>query len=331
MERMAGSEHRLKKELRNAGISREAIDAAWPSWWSESLIDEPSGEAELRFALSRRLGLSAKSLLGERVEFIWNDEAFFKHLSAKDVTQKAAITSFGMAIGRLLVQGTSQGPGLEGFTALVLREAILKSQPAVDIGSILSTCWALGVPVVQLNVFPLNSKSMHAMVVHHEGRHAVLLARAATYPAQAAFTLAHEVAHAALGHLGDAPALVDMEDPASAVDADDQETQADRFALELLTGSAEPDIRIEARRFSGVSLADAVMKVGPQHRIDPSTLALCAGYQRSAWPAAMQALAIIEPDPVNVGSVVNQIAATQLDWDRMGPESRDWIERVLDL
>lgn len=328
---MAGREHRLRRELRNAGFSREAVDAAWPSWWDESLLDEPSGEAELRFALSRRLGLSAKSLLGERVEFIWNDEAFFKRLSAKDEAQKAAITSFGVTLGRLLVQSAPGGPGLEGLTAEILRAAILKTQPLVAIGEILSLCWGLGVPVVQLNVFPLDAKSMHAMIIHHAGRHAVLLARSPRYPSQAAFTLAHEVGHAALGHLRDAPAIVDMEDPASQSGPDDQEEQADHFALELLTGSPEPDIRIDAKRFSGSELAKAVQEVGPRHRIDPGTLALCVGYQRQAWPAAMQALSILEPDPVDVGSHINQIAARQLVWDEMGSDSRDWVERVLGL
>ncbi|RYL95534.1 hypothetical protein EWH10_21295 [Sphingobium fuliginis] len=38
----------------------------------QSLGQSPSGRAELRFAIARRLGL--RPLLGERVEFIWNDE-----------------------------------------------------------------------------------------------------------------------------------------------------------------------------------------------------------------------------------------------------------------
>lgn len=328
---LAGNNHPLRNELRTAGFSRGAIDAAWPSWWDDSLQDEPSGEAELRFALSRKLGLSARSLLGERVEFVWNDEAFFKHLTAKQEGQRAAITSFGMTIGRLLVRATGSGPGLEGLEASALRKAILSRREAVDLISVLGACWGLGVPVIQLAVFPLDAKSMHAMVVHHDGRHAILLARAARHPAQVAFTLAHEVGHAALGHLGSAPAIVDMEDPVEQAGDDDQEVSADRFALELLTGSPAPDIRIEARRFSATSLAEAVLDAGPKHRIDPATLALCVGHQRQAWATAMGALRIIEPEPPDVGRSINRIAADQLDWASMGSDSRDWVEKVLGL
>ena len=72
---MANDKNSLIDQLRRAGISRAAIDAAWPAWWTEEAESSPSGRAELRFALARRLGLEAKPLLGERVEFIWNDEA----------------------------------------------------------------------------------------------------------------------------------------------------------------------------------------------------------------------------------------------------------------
>lgn len=328
---MAGRDHPLINELQAAGFSREAIEAAWPSWWVESLRDEPSGEAELRFALSRRLGLSPRSLMGERVEFVWHNEALFKHLAAKDEAQRAAITSFGVSLGRILLRGTAPGQGIEGIAAADLRAAILANRDTVDLASLLGTCWALGVPVVQLRVFPLEAKSMHAMVVSHGGRHAILLAHAARYAAQAAFTLAHELGHGSLGHLSEAPALVDMEDPASSSEDDDQETQADRFALTLLTGSPEPDIRIEASRFTARSLARAVSAVGPEHRIDPGTLALCVGYLRQAWPTSVGALKILEPDPLDVGDTINRIASDQLDWDAMGGDGTDWVEKVLDL
>ena len=64
-----------------------------------------------------------------------------------------------------------------------------------------------------LRIFPLKNKAMHAMVVRVRGRYAILLGRDATYPAPVAFTLAHELGHVLLGHLGDAPALVDLRDP----------------------------------------------------------------------------------------------------------------------
>lgn len=325
---MAGKEHRLVRELRAAGISRAAIDAAWPSWWDESLRDEPSGEAELRFALSRRLGISATALVGEQVDFTWTNEALFKHLSAQDETQRAAITSFGVSIARLLTRATPDGPGLEGITAEGLREAILAERPIVDLTAILGACWALAAPVIQLKVFPTETKSMHAMVVRQGHRHAIMLARASRFSAQVAFTLAHEIGHAALGHLADTTAIVDMEDPSAHTSGDKQELEADRFALELLTGSPEPDIRIEGARITARALAKAVAQAGPAHRIDPAMLALCVGHQRQEWRAAVGALGILDPEPTDPASLINRSAAEQLEWDALGEDAVDWLRKV---
>lgn len=259
---MASDEDSLIKRLREAGISRAAISAAWPSWWTDEAASSPSGRAELRFALARRLGLEPKPLLGERVEFIWNDEACFKHLSAAGDIQKAALTSFGMSIGRLLLRAVP-APPIQKLDALDLRKAILASNDFVDLNAILAACWAIGIPVAYLRVFPLEVKSMHAMVVAVEGRFAILLGRNASYPAPVAFTLAHELGHVMLGHLGAAPALVDLEDPALAKDGDEQEREADRFALTLLTGSPEPDIQTNNETFNAPTLAKAVLDAAP--------------------------------------------------------------------
>lgn len=78
----------LVKELKDAGLSDHAINAAWPTWWDDAAASSPSARAELRFALSRKLGLSPQSLLGERVEFVWQDEARFKNLTAGDAFQR---------------------------------------------------------------------------------------------------------------------------------------------------------------------------------------------------------------------------------------------------
>jgi hypothetical protein len=216
---VAADEKTLIRKLREAGFSRGAIRAAWPSWWSEEADASPSGRAELRFALARRLGLEPKPLLGERVEFVWNDEARFKHLSAEDDVQRAALASFGMSVGRLLLRATP-GDATRAVGAEDLRDAMLRASNFVDLHSLIGTCWALGVPVIHLRVFPLEAKSMHAMVVAMDGRHAILLGRDASYPAPVAFTLAHELGHVMLGHLAGAPALVDLKDPALARDGD---------------------------------------------------------------------------------------------------------------
>ena len=328
---MTANSDDLRRELRGAGLSEQAIDAAWPAWWSEELADDPSGRAELRFALARRLGLSPKALLGERVRFVWNDEARFKHLSAEDEAHRAALASFGMTVGRALVRATPAVTSIVGVAAADLRAAVLGERAFVDLRALVFACWAVGLPVVHLRVFPLARKAMHAMVVGVEDRQAILLGRDAPYPAQAAFTLAHELGHAALGHLDGASALVDMEDPATATERDEQEQEADRYALELLTGTPEPTIETDGGRYNAPGLAKAVRDAAPRYRIEPGTLALCLAHQSGDWRTTMSAMRFLYGGPRPVWQDVNAVAATQLDLERIGDDAAEWVRSVTEI
>lgn len=322
----------LRRQLRGAGLSDRAIDSAWPAWWREELGESASGRAELRFALARKLGLSPRGLLSERVEFIWDDQAKFKHLSVEDDQERAALTAFGVTIGRMLISASDEVASLVNIDAQIIRNEVLASgTPYVDLQSLLALCWGVGIPVIHLRVFPLEAKRMHAMVVRLDDRLAVLLGKDASYPAPLAFTLAHELGHIALGHLEAAPALVDLQDPALALDGDDQETEANRFALKLLTGRPDPEITTSAENFNSPTLAAAVMRAGPEYGVDPGTLALCVGHRTGVWPVAMTALRFIYGEGKPAWRPINEMAAGQLDWDRLLPDNADYLQSIMGL
>ncbi|MER8953414.1 ImmA/IrrE family metallo-endopeptidase [Mesorhizobium sp. M0833] len=324
---MEESTKRLVKGLKAAGLSDQAIDAAWPGWWSEDAEASESARAELRFVLARKLGLAPEPLLGERVEFVWKDDARFKNLSTEDAAEQAALASFGVAIGRILIRATDVGGKINGISALDLRAAILQNRPVVDLVSLIGFCWALGVPVIHLRVFPLAAKSMRAMVVEVSGRYAILLGRDASYPAPIAFTLAHEIGHAALGHIGGGKAIVDLGD-ADLVDEDPQEVEANEYALSVLTGTIRPEFAINTTNYSARSLAEAVIVAGRQHNIDAGTLALCVGHLHENWAVANAALRHIYPAKTEMWRGINQIAERQIKWAALNDETSDYL-RVL--
>jgi hypothetical protein len=262
---------------------------------------------------------------------VWKDSARFKHLTTQDSVQQNILSSFGVAIGRLLLRGVPPGRGFTGLSPFELRESILGSGQYVDLQQLLAACWALGVPVIQLRVFPLTTKSMHAMVIESGGRHAILLGRNASYPAPAAFTLAHEIGHISRDHIRGVLALIDVEDPALAKDQDAQETEADAFALSILTGSPAPEISTQFENFNAPTLADAVLKAGPQYGIEPGTLALCVAYRQKNWPVAMSAMRFIYSEPKPVWQEVNGIAGSMLDWGAIGDEGSDFIRNLMNL
>lgn len=325
---MTSEAKRLRQELKGAGISDSAIDAAWPSWWSDDLDSSPSGRTELRFTLARKLGLSPRPLLGERVEFVWKDRARFKHLATKDQLRQDALSSFGVTVGRLLLQAIQGGPP-PSVDPLTLRSAVLKASNYVDLQSLISFGWAIGIPTIHLRVFPLEQKSMHAMVVEDKGRYAILLGRDATYPAPVAFTLAHELGHVMLGHLANSVALVDMDDDEDRETVDPQEEQADEYAITLLTGTPDPQITTSTESYNAPMLANAALDAGQRHRIEPGSLALCLAHRTDRWPVAMASLRYIYTTSKPVWQEVNMIARNQLNFDALTEESAEFLQNVM--
>lgn len=321
----------LRKRLKEAGLSDPLIDAAWPAWWSDEAFSSQSAKAELRFAIARKLGLSPKSLFHDEVEFVWKDEARFKHLSNETDAQKAALTSFGISVCRLLVRTSPPAAVAGGIVASELRDSILKIRPFIDLQALLATCWAIGVPVIHLRIFPLQAKRMHAMAVKVGERPAILLGRDAQYPAPVTFTLAHELGHVMLGHVEVSSAIVDIGDPLGPSQGDKEEEEADRYALELLVGTSHPDIQTDRPRFNSKELAATVLEQGPSLRMEPGTLALCLAHARGMWPVASDSMRYIYAEQKPVWQEVNRIAAREIDMESLNDDSADYLRKLMGI
>lgn len=287
----------------------------------------------MRFGVARRLGLDPSSLFGdEQPRFLWTEEARFKHLSTEGDLERAGITSFGRAVAAALI-GASPPSAAEliGISPGGLRQSILDSgSPYVGLADLLALCWGIGVPVAHLRVFPWPQKRMAAMTVSLEDRWSILLGKDASFPAWVAFYLAHELGHIALSHVVAGRALVDLdfEDPGAL--GDDEEEAADAFALELLTGQAQPtvlpadpDVRATASELArtAIAAADAL-------QIEPGTLALCFGYSTQDWKTANGSLKVIYTE-APVWREVNRVALTQLRLSQISGEAGEFLTTVL--
>jgi IrrE N-terminal-like domain len=291
---VVSTEASLRRELLNAGFTNRAIDAVWPEWWSSDAEVSLSATAELRYTVARRLGISPRSLFEGPPKFIWGNEAKFKNLGTTTPTEQLILTSFGIAAGRALI--TAAPPALASLptAAAELRRQILQSSPYVRLGELLVACWGLGIPVAKTNIFPLEQKRMQAMTVRLDGRYAILIGRNSTFPAWIAFILAHELGHIACGHITDSAALLEMDDPLQIAERDNEELQADAFALALLTGDEQPEIISDAERYSAQQVAGAVVHAAADKRIDPGVLALCLAYSTGRWAESIGALKMID-------------------------------------
>lgn len=322
----------LTKRLKAIGLSDPAIRAAWPDWWSDAADPSPSARAELRFSIARKLGLDPQSMLDEEgtPRFVWKDEARFKHLSGESDSERAAITSFGRALGSLLVAAAPLSrERIANQSAGNLRTVMLRSQPFVRLLDLLSLSWALGLPVIHLRIFPAVRKRMAGMSVSVGDRNAVLLAKDSMYPPSVAFYLAHELAHIALGHVVRDTAIVDLESDLHAATTDAEEEEADHFALELLTGRPDPQVLPATSSYNAPGLAQAALENGPKLRIEPGTLALCFGYATQNWAVANSAMKFIYDAPRPVWELVNSVAARELALGSIPADSRSYVTAVL--
>lgn len=330
---MTDSAASLKARLiRRAGLSDAAISAAWPEWWSKDAEQSPSANAELRFALARKLGLDPRSLFGDnQPRFVWNDTARFKGFSGDPQGDRPIISSFGTALAKLLVEATPIGGNDGVVSAERLRRMLLANErPFIGLTELLVASWSAGIPVIHLRVYPLSAKRMSAMSVRVGNRFAILLAKDAVYPAPTAFHLAHELGHIFLGHLTDGAAIVDLESLGKTTIADDpEEQQADAFAMEVLTGRAHPELVVEGEGRSARRLAAEALRVGQAERIEPGTVALTFGHATAAWPTAMASLAHIYSRPLDVWRIVNRIALQNLELQRLSDEAESYVRAVM--
>lgn len=328
---MGPDEKILRNRLRDAGLAPPFIDAAWPEWWSDEAATSASARNELRFALSRALGLDPRALIdGDRVDFVSSFGPRFKALGAKDDMERRAIASFGQAVVTLLGAAAPMGrPGRR--EAHVLRDFLLSNRTVPTFQSLIALCWRIGVPVVHLAITPLKARRMHAMAVGRGDRCAILVAVRDTVYAKAAFTVAHELGHIMLGHLEGEPAALDILDPLAEAPTAQEEREANRYALELLTGRPEPRITTSREDYSARQLARASQTTGAAERVEPATIALCDGYRTGNWARAMAACRLIQPDPANVAAETNAYARHHLDLDVLDADSRTYLRRVLGL
>jgi hypothetical protein len=315
---------------KSTGLSDSAINAAWPEWWSDAADASPSAQAELRFSLARNLGLDPLTVLDEQTpQFIWDDSAKYKNFKGDGERDKPAITAFGKSVARMLVKSVEQTVALKGISAAKLRELILKKNQYVGLVELLATMWGVGVPVLHLRVFPLTAKRMSAMVTSFRDRYAILLAKDSTYPAPIAFYLAHEIGHIACGHVEAGSALLDMEEEDVPQEKDLEEIEADRYALELLTGDPDFEIEKQGEGHNARELAARALELGPQIRVEPGTIALCYGHATGEWGVVQTAMKHIYTNAVPAWEAVNKIAAGQMAWDDLSDENAHFLKAVM--
>ena len=212
-------------------------------------------------------------------------------------------------------------------TASEIRQTILARSRWVGFKTLLNYCWSLGIPVLHVNLFPPGAKRPDGFTLRLNGRPVIILCRNEKQPSWLLFILAHELGHQACGHVPENGALLDEQVKQNK--PDQEETEANQFAIELLTGKAPTRISTDDRWPNAHKLAELAKEFGRRNHVDPGHVVLNYAHTMgdNFFAVARGALKVLYPEADAMETVRTKLAEN-LDWEMLPEDSSEFLMRI---
>lgn len=315
--------------LRKVGFTKTYIRkvAALPTWWDDSLWDDPPSRAEGYLHLSRHLGVDIKTLFDPLAPLRLRELGECKYKMQASTTKDELLLPSVIAsrAAQLAVAGMDR-PKQPVLSADDVRSTILERASWVGFDQLLDYCWSIGIPVLHVDKFPADvKKKPMGLTLLMKGRPAIVLCSKQRQPAWQLFILAHELGHLHHGHVPENGTLMDEAD---ADESDAEEKQADAYAIELLTGKATTCYHPSGRWPNANMLAELAQDFGRRNQVDPGHVVLNVAHGESGfWGVANAALKILCPNADAIKTVGERLAAN-LDWERLPEDDSEFLMRI---
>jgi len=317
--------------LHHHGLSRKYLTSLMPEWWSPEIEVTPGAAQRAKIYLAKALSLQIRAFSENppRVAFDLPNEKRFK-LSAKTSEDDVAVAvALAKSASRIALGSMTNDYSSLPASATQVREQILAGgAPWVGLTQILDLCWNNGIPVLHLASPLLGRKKMDGIAMSIKGRHSIVLSNVRKQ-GFLLFHLAHELGHIALGHLSENGAIVDDEIKKNESDEgrNSQEIEADRFAIELLTGNADTRL-ILPRLMQARPLADTAIRFGKERQIDPTHAVLNVAHNNpKIFPLCVSAVKEISGQ-ITDQDVVREHALGYLA-DGLDPDSEHLLRNLI--
>lgn len=317
--------------LHRHGMSKKYLASLMPEWWSAEVEASPGAAQRAKLYLAKALSLQIRAFSEEppRVAFDLPNEKRFK-LSAKTSEDDVAVAvALAKSASRIALGSMSCSYSPPPASAAQIRDHILSSGASwVGLPQILDACWSNGIPVLHLASPLLGRKKMDGIAMSIKGRPSIVLSNVRKH-GFLLFHLAHELGHIALGHLSENGAIVDDEIKKDESDAgrNPQEIEADRFAIELLTGNADTRL-ILPRLIQARQLADTAIRFGKDRKIDPTHAVLNVAHNNNqVYPLCVSAVKEIS-GPTTDQEVVRGRVLSNLA-DGLDPDSEHLLRNLI--
>ncbi|WP_312935247.1 ImmA/IrrE family metallo-endopeptidase [Pseudomonas sp.] len=317
--------------LHSHGLSRRNLAGLMPEWWSAEVEASPGAAQRAKIYLARALSLQIRAFSENppRVAFDLPDQKRFK-LSAKTSEDDVAVAvALAKSASRIALNAMDSGYSQLPASAAEIRARILTGGALwVGLEQILDLCWATGIPVLHLASPLLGRKKMDGIAMSIKGRPSIVLSNVRKQ-GFLLFHLAHELGHIALGHLSENGAIVDDEIKNDECEEgrNFQEIEADRFAIELLTGNADTRLTLP-RLIQARPLADTAVQFGKERQIDPTHAVLnVAHYAPKLFPLCVSAVKVISGESTDQ-AIVRERALGNLA-DGLDPDSEHMLRNLI--
>lgn len=271
----------LYARLKERGFDRKFLERSiLPSWWHDSLAEIPANRALVEMEISRHLKFDLSAIRNTSVPLPPLVVEHVRFKKRKDTSAELVCPSLLVAqrVASVVVDAIDELPefNVEQDAASIRRD-ILSSGKLVNLQSLLHFAWDNGIVVVHVSSLPRAPK-FDGIAMFVGQRPVVVLASQKQGAPWIAFHLAHELGHIFRRHVySGADAIVDSEIAGVAED-DVQESEANGFGLELLTGTVKGP-QAPSKGMNLKELLQSCTSASKELLIDAGTLALIYGYQ----------------------------------------------------
>lgn len=323
----------LLARLRSAGFDTAHVRRTLlPPWWDDAVATTEEGVYTALNHVASRLGVSVAVLRGPD-PLVLAPKCAVRHKLAKgtspDEVRLAELLALRVAQAAV---GAARADVQLIPDANTVRQLILDAgAPWVGFEHLLDWCWANGIVVLHISDFPKQTKKPHGLAAIVNGRPVIVLCWNERRPSWMLFHLAHELGHIALGHVTDGTMLLDEKIDVESVETD--EVQANAFALTVITGRGDRDLKSTGRWPVTDEMVRAARDYGAKHRIDPGHVALnYAKTMSERTGARFFALAGAALREINQGSdaieMIRDRIMRRLDWDAFHDDERAFVEQL---
>ena len=317
---------RLKKI--DSTLGRE-IKNYLPYWWENELSDSPGAIQQVLISFARFASLDIKSVLNTHEPLRFKESnCFYKHANNKEQSDLAAATALVQSLANTVARITINKCSFFQDAQSIRNDFLNEGKPWVDFKSLVSYCWGHGVPVLYLPELPV-SKKMDAVVVDVNGRPVISLTKKHKHESELLFLLAHEMGHIFHRHLEQGQTLIDkgVNKPN---EHDEQEKQANAFAIELLTGIEGTHYHSNGKPLTGDGLSKAAKEKSLKSKVDPGHIALNWGHTTKYWGSAKKALNILYPSP-DWEDYIKNMLCENVDVDEANEDQLDYLYKLMNI